>query len=100
MSVPHSRPEKDSDVHTDPESSSAGDLPASVGGVDDARLLRKIDLRVLPFICVMYLLAFLDRYVCMRSRGGGSLTPEQRQHLECIHIRAPEGPRAHGLAVQ
>jgi hypothetical protein len=30
--------------------------------VDEAKLLRKIDLHVLPFICVMYLLAFLDRY--------------------------------------
>jgi hypothetical protein len=63
MSAPQSVPEKAGSAHTDPESSSAGDLPASVGGVDDARLLRKIDLRVLPFICVMYLLAFLDRHV-------------------------------------
>jgi hypothetical protein len=39
------------------------ELTEALVEVDQARLLRKIDLHVLPFICVMYLLAFLDRYV-------------------------------------
>lgn len=30
-------------------------------GVDEAKLLRKIDLRLIPTLCVLYLLAFLDR---------------------------------------
>jgi hypothetical protein len=30
-------------------------------GVDEAKLVRKIDWHVLPLICIMYLLAFLDR---------------------------------------
>jgi hypothetical protein len=34
---------------------------STVGRVDEQKLLYKIDRHVLPFICVMYLLAFLDR---------------------------------------
>ena len=29
--------------------------------IDENRLVRKIDLRVVPVLCVLYLLAFLDR---------------------------------------
>lgn len=32
-----------------------------INDVNETKLLRKIDLHVLPYICVMYLLAFLDR---------------------------------------
>jgi hypothetical protein len=32
------------------------------GNIDERKLVNKIDWHVLPFICVMYLLAFLDRY--------------------------------------
>lgn len=35
----------------------------SLSNVDEAKLVYKIDRNVLPFICVMYLLAFLDRCV-------------------------------------
>lgn len=28
----------------------------------EAKLVRRIDLHVIPWLCVMYLLAFLDRY--------------------------------------
>ena len=31
--------------------------------VNERRVLTKIDLRVVPVLCVLYLLAFLDRYV-------------------------------------
>ncbi len=31
--------------------------------ISERKLLLKIDLYVLPYICVMYTLAFLDRYV-------------------------------------
>jgi hypothetical protein len=34
----------------------------------ERKLVTKIDLRVIPFLCIMYLLAFLDRYVTTKSR--------------------------------
>jgi len=30
-------------------------------GVDETKLMRKIDTRVVPILCLLYLLAFLDR---------------------------------------
>lgn len=38
-----------------------GSVPPS--NVDDAALVRKIDMRVLPMLFAIYLVAFLDRYV-------------------------------------
>ena len=35
--------------------------------VDERKLLRKIDLRLVPVLCILYLLAFLDRYVRPRA---------------------------------
>lgn len=38
----------------------------------EARLLAKIDLRVLPFLCIMYLLAFLGKLIpliCAQTQG-------------------------------
>ena len=32
-------------------------------GIDEKALLRKIDFRLLPVLCILYLLAFLDRWV-------------------------------------
>jgi hypothetical protein len=32
-------------------------------GIDERKLMRKIDIRLLPVLCILYLLAFLDRYV-------------------------------------
>lgn len=69
---PVETPEKDGDYHTQ-------NYPGALGYVDDVaydettavvqpppgtterKLLTKIDLHVVPFICVLYLLAFLDR---------------------------------------
>ncbi len=36
--------------------------------VNQAKLVRKIDLRVVPMISILYLLAFLDRYVVASYR--------------------------------
>lgn len=33
--------------------------------VNERKLLRKIDLRLVPVLCILYLLAFLDRCVCV-----------------------------------
>ena len=38
-----------------------GDLRARFPNVDEAKVIRKIDIRVVPVLCIMYLLAFLDR---------------------------------------
>lgn len=31
--------------------------------IDEAKVIRKIDMRVVPMLCILYLLAFLDRSV-------------------------------------
>jgi hypothetical protein len=48
-----------------------GSEPAvEIVAVDERKLVRKIDWHVLPCICVMYLLAFLDRFVaCRRGKS-------------------------------
>jgi hypothetical protein len=58
--VPDSEKAADTDLSrsTSPRAARDGDLSK----VDEAKLLRKIDLHVLPFICIMHILAFLDRY--------------------------------------
>jgi MFS family permease len=37
----------------------------------EAKLMRKIDLRVIPFLCILYLLAFLDRVNIANARSFG-----------------------------
>ena len=37
----------------------------SQSSIDEKALMRKIDLRVLPILFVVYLAAFLDRFVCI-----------------------------------
>ena len=39
------------------------DLKSRFPTVDERKLMRKIDLRLVPVLCVLYLLAFLDRSV-------------------------------------
>ncbi len=46
--------------HPEPE---VIDLSTQFPDVDERKLLRKIDMRLVPPICILYLLAFLDRYV-------------------------------------
>jgi hypothetical protein len=41
--------------------SPTSELDVDTSGIDEAKLVRKIDWHVLPLICIMYLLAFLDR---------------------------------------
>ena len=38
-----------------------GDYRARFPNVNEAKVMRKIDIRVVPVLCVLYLLAFLDR---------------------------------------
>jgi len=52
-------------IDTVPGSSgqSEEDAPPFPSNVDDAKLVRKIDMRVMPMLFGIYLVAFLDRYV-------------------------------------
>lgn len=43
--------------------SSLEDLKTKFAHIDEAKLIRKIDLRLIPVLVVLYVLAFLDRYV-------------------------------------
>ncbi|KAF7714573.1 Uncharacterized protein PECH_008360 [Penicillium ucsense] len=45
--------------HTDREMAIAS--PSSFEGIDEAAVLRKMDLRLIPMLSILYLLAFLDR---------------------------------------
>lgn len=53
---------------------SRGDAPGSVDGegfpadVDEKKLMRKIDFRLIPWLCVLYLLSFLDRAAIGNAR--------------------------------
>ena len=38
-----------------------GDYKARFPNIDERKVIRKIDIRVVPVLCVLYLLAFLDR---------------------------------------
>jgi len=55
--------EKLSEVHRpNLSTSSNSDLEISSGaGIDEKRLLQKLDLRLLPAVSILYLLSFLDR---------------------------------------
>jgi len=57
--------EKSSDTSSDPKMEYDEDLHVvALQNTTEAKLMRKIDFRVVPCLCVLYLLAFLDRYVC------------------------------------
>lgn len=38
-----------------------GDYRARFPNIDERKVMRKVDIRVVPVLCVLYLLAFLDR---------------------------------------
>jgi hypothetical protein len=44
-----------------PDRESAAAIPPSFAGVDEAAVLRKMDIRLIPMLSALYLLAFLDR---------------------------------------
>lgn len=44
-----------------PSSASDSDLEVVPGSINEKKLLRKLDLRLLPAVSVLYLLSFLDR---------------------------------------
>jgi hypothetical protein len=44
---------------------SSHDLSAEHPTIKERKLVLKIDLRILPILCVVYLMAFIDRYVAL-----------------------------------
>lgn len=54
------KPEVDNGQHT-PSSTSASDVEVVPESINEKRLLRTLDLRLLPAVSILYLLSFLDR---------------------------------------
>jgi hypothetical protein len=54
-----SEPEKS--AHPTASNSSDSDVEVLTGTINETRLLRKLDLRLLPAVSILYLLSFLDR---------------------------------------
>ena len=66
LSVPYPRtvtsPDVEKQYNLAPYTKSeGGDYRARFPNVNEAKVIRKIDIRVIPVLCVLYLLAFLDR---------------------------------------
>lgn len=68
----HSVLEKNQRISPD---ASSNDLPdASAYGISEKRLLRKLDLHLLPGVCILYLLSFLDRSNVANAKLDGLTT--------------------------
>lgn len=68
--------------------------------IDEKKLLRKIDLRLVPPICILYLLAFLDRCVFTNVSSRTALTVEiQSEYIQRLPIRTKNGPWTHWESV-
>ena len=72
-------------------------------------LTRKIDLKILPILVVLYLMAFLDRLVICRNssmtyasgiRADGMTVITKREHLQRPYSWSPEGPQTQGEPAQ
>jgi hypothetical protein len=61
--------ENDPDIHgkTEADVEEPIDIP-QLTTTTERRLMAKVDLHILPFLCVLYLMAFLDRFVVLLSR--------------------------------
>lgn len=53
--------EKSPDQEAGAVTSDEHELPSDFSSIDEAAVLRKMDLRLIPMLSVLYLLAFLDR---------------------------------------
>ena len=83
-----------SSKHSDDVLKVEDDVPIDIdalGDLDEDRLLRKIDLRMLPPITIIYVLAFLDRLAADSIPLGchSGLTPSQSEYRECVTVQAP-----------
>ena len=61
----------------------------------ERKLVAKIDLRVIPFLCILYLLAFLDRYVISHfscschQRVNSEMSRAARDEIRYIRCQEP-----------
>lgn len=53
--------ESEKNVPPTASNSSESDVEIPNGAIDEKKLLRRLDLRLLPAVSVLYLLSFLDR---------------------------------------
>lgn len=68
---------------------------AEQGLVDDARLLRKIDARLMPWLVLLFFLSSLDKYVyTVVERYWRRLTIPKNQYSERSHLRSGSGSKA------
>lgn len=49
-------------LHSDDRELEVKQSSSTTKNVSERQLLRKIDLRIIPVLCVLYVLSFLDRY--------------------------------------
>lgn len=64
---------------------------ASIDPKEEVKLVRKLDLHIVPVVMLLYLLSFIDRYVLILSLPDISLlhlTRSQGQHRECTPLRS------------
>lgn len=59
----HASPNSVDDEKRAYETQEVVDYKAQFPNIDERKLVRKIDFRLVPVLCILYLLAFLDRYV-------------------------------------
>ena len=50
------------------DGSSSHDLSTEQLAINEKNLVMKIDMRILPILCLVYLMAFIDRYVDERPQ--------------------------------
>lgn len=65
-------PDDKGDFHASSPASLSPDLPP-LTTTTERKLMAKVDWHVVPVLCVMYLLAFLDRYVFLYLSGFAQL---------------------------
>jgi hypothetical protein len=73
-------------------------------GVDEKALLRRMDLRILPMIVILYIFAFIDRYVAFGLLFTLSSFTDcfvfQCKHWKCAALLPSQGSQAHRVTIQ
>lgn len=81
--------EKDTNQNLEYESASLEDLVPDFSDVDEKKLLRKIDFRVLPLFTIIYLISFLDRGNIGAAKIEGlpqDLNLQSQQYNNCLTV--------------
>ncbi|KAK7679928.1 hypothetical protein QCA50_017088 [Cerrena zonata] len=92
VKMPGAKPElneKDTNQNLEYESASLEDLVPDFSDVDEKKLLRKIDFRVLPLFTIIYLISFLDRGNIGAAKIEGlpqDLNLQSQQYNNCLTV--------------